>query len=187
MALIISIALNITLMVLTLHFRMSYHKIMMKNLQKEDMRDKLVEKVSYEIPQQTDEQEQRILNALKSAMENDKAYLDAELNIQKLAVIVGTNKTTLSHIINNCLRQNFSTFLNKYRIREAVRLLSDKRMRNHKVEAIGEMSGYNNRQVFHAAFKKEMGITPTHFRKISDNLHPRHEIYGMAQSVPGHP
>lgn len=175
LALFISIALNITLMVLTLHSRTSYHLIMKKNLQKEDMRDELVEKISYETTLQTDEQERRFLNNLKSAMEDDKVYLDAELNIQKLAVIVGTNKTTLSHIINNCLHQNFSTILNKYRIREAVKLLSDERMRNHKIEAIGEMCGYNNRQVFHAAFKKEMGITPTHFRRISTDLHPRRQ------------
>lgn len=166
-ALVISIALNVLLLVLTLHSRKSYHMIMRKNLRKEEVKDELVERVTYETTQQIDEQEQRILDALKRAMEDDKVYLDAELNIQKLAVLVGTNKTTLSLVINNYLHQNFATFLNRYRIREAVRLLSDSQMRNHKIEAIGEMCGYNSRQVFHAAFKREMGITPTHFRRIS--------------------
>ena len=52
---------------------------------------------------------------------------------------------------------------------EALRLLGDDQHFNDKIEVIGEMCGYSNRQVFHAAFKKEMGITPTHFRNINKN------------------
>ncbi|MBP5536158.1 MAG: helix-turn-helix transcriptional regulator [Bacteroidales bacterium] len=163
----LSLLLNAVLLILFVHGRMSYHLIMTKNLKKEDLKDELVDKVSFDTLPPTDEPDQTVLNNLQAALETDMVYLDPDLNMQKLAKIVGTNKVTLSHVINDSLQQNFATLLNKYRIREAIRLLSDPKLRNHKIEAIGEMCGYSNRQVFHAAFKKEMGITPTHFRNIS--------------------
>ena len=73
---------------------------------------------------------------------------------------------TLSHVINAYLHQNFSSLLNSYRIKESLKLLGDPQFFHEKMEVIGEMCGYNNRQVFHQAFKKEMGITPNHFRNI---------------------
>lgn len=167
--LVLSIALNITLLIVFVHIRRVYHRMMKKSLNDEKKKNELVEKVSYEEVTTADEQERILLRYLQQAMERDKLYLDPSLDIQGLARKVGTNKATLSHVINNCLHQNFATFLNRYRIREAIQLLTDSQYANYKIEVIGEMCGYNNRQVFHAAFKKEMGITPTHFRNINRN------------------
>ncbi len=166
--LIFSIVLNITLLILFIHSRRSYHLILKRYLRKEKMKNELVERVSYdEASVSASGQDRNILNALQKVIEKDKLYLNPDLDMQSLARAVGTNRSTLSHVINNYLHQNFATFLNRYRIREAIQLLSDSQYFDYKIEVIGEMCGYNNRQVFHAAFKKEMGITPTHFRKIS--------------------
>ena len=167
MELVISIVLNVVLLILYLHSRRSYHFLMKKNLKKEKSKDELVEKVSFETASSDDAKEQQLLQSLQNAMENERLFLNPELNIMTLAKTVGTNKTTLSHIINKYLNQNFASLLNRYRIREAITLLSDAKYRDYKIEVIGEMCGYSNRQTFHAAFKKEMGITPTHFRNIS--------------------
>ena len=165
--LIISLVANVVLLALFVHSRMAYHLMMKKSLRQEKLKDELVEKISFEQQSLADEQDIRVLDALKVSMENDKVFLDPDMNMQKLAKIVGTNKTTLSRLINSGMHKNFASLLNSYRIREAVQLLSDTRYRDYKIEAIGEMCGYGSRQVFHSAFKKEMGITPTHFRKIS--------------------
>lgn len=165
--LILSFALNITLLIILTHIRKVYHRMIRKTLRKEKTKNELVEKVSYEAATTADDQERAVLKHLQLSMERDKLYLNPDLDMQSLAKIVGTNKATLSHVINNCLHQNFATFLNRYRVREAIQLLSDSQYANYKIEVIGEMCGYSNRQVFHAAFKKEMGITPTHFRNIN--------------------
>lgn len=167
--LIISVILNVILLILFIHSRRTYHRVMKLYLRKEKMKNELVEAVTYDAKRFASEQERNILNKLQKVMERDKLYLTPDLDMQNLARTVGTNRSTLSHVINNCLHQNFATFLNRYRIREAIQLLSDSQYFDYKIEVIGEMCGYNNRQVFHAAFKKEMGITPTHFRKISKN------------------
>jgi len=165
-ALILSIILNIVLFIIVINGRHAYHLIMKKTLAKEKTKDDFTKPIEYSSLQTNNEQEQALLEALKSALEKDKIFLDSDLDMSKLARTLGTNKTTLSHIINNSLHQNFATLINKYRVREAIDLLSNKQNNNLKIEHVGEMCGFNNRQAFHAAFKKIMGITPTHFRKI---------------------
>lgn len=140
--------------------------MMNKSMQKDSTKSNLVHGVSYENAA-TDDGEKLLVEKLKSAMDNDKVYLDAGLTIERLAKIVGTSKSVLSHLINNGLNQNYATYISSYRIREALQLLSNEKYHKYKIEAIGEMCGFANRQVFHATFKKEMGITPTHFRNIS--------------------
>ena len=142
---------------------------MNKSLKEEKKKDKLVDNVSFDTLKYENEQDKAILEALRQCMERDKVYLNPSLSIQDLANLIGTNKTKLSHVINTYLNQNFATLLNKYRIVESLKLLGDDQHFNDKIEVIGEMCGYSNRQVFHAAFKKEMGITPTHFRNINKN------------------
>lgn len=160
---------NIVFLILFIHSRLSYRKLMHKNLETEEKKNALVETASYNIEVVPDEQEQRILRDLQKAMEQGKVFLDPAISIQDLAKRLGTNRTSLSHIINTYLNQNFASLLNSYRIKEAVNLLSDPQHFDEKMEAVGEMCGYSNRQVFHAAFKKEMGITPSHFRNINKN------------------
>lgn len=166
----LSFILNIVLLTLYINSRKSYNLLMRKSLQKESKADLLVEQVPFDTAMSDDTKEQQLIETLKELMEERHLYLDAELNVQKLAKAVGTNKNTISHTINKCLNKNFAAFINSYRIREAIRLLDDSNYRSYKIEAIGEMCGFGNRQAFHSAFKKEMGITPTHFRNISKNM-----------------
>ncbi|MBO7648408.1 MAG: helix-turn-helix transcriptional regulator [Bacteroidales bacterium] len=153
-------------MVLFIHSRHSYRKLMQKSLRQDDECNNLVEPIVFEATDSIDDLSEKLLQKLQTSMEQGKLYLRPELNIQDLAKELGTNKTTLSHVINACLHQNFSSLLNSYRIKESLSLLSDPQYFQEKMEVIGEMCGYSNRQVFHKAFKKEMGITPSHFRNI---------------------
>ena len=93
------------------------------------------------------------------------------IRLFQLGTLVGTNKSRLSHVINTGLGQNYASLVNRYRVKESIQLLSDEQYFLEKLEAIGEMCGYSNRQAFHAAFKKEMGITPNAWRR-AQNWHP---------------
>lgn len=110
--------------------------------------------------------EKHIMEQLQKLFEKDKIYLDSELNIDYLSSQIGVNRTVLSKVINQHVGCTFPTLLNHYRVNEAIRLLSNPETQNYKMEAISSMSGYNNRQVFHSAFKKETGLTPIEFKKV---------------------
>ena len=114
-----------------------------------------------------DKKEQEMLLRLVEVMENDKAFLNSEITIQDIAKMLGTNRNCISRLINSYFEKTFPALLNEYRIKEAIRLLIDSRSSKFKLEAIGEMSGFKNRQVFHSVFKKETGLTPNDFRQMS--------------------
>jgi len=72
--------------------------------------------------------------------DKDLIYLDKDLTIWELASKLGTNRTYVSQIINNEHGQNFSAFVNSYRISHAENLLES----NPKLSPaeIAEMSGF---------------------------------------------
>lgn len=111
--------------------------------------------------------DQVFLEELQRLFESEKIYLDSDLTIESLASRMGTNRSILSKLINQHLGRTFPTLLNQYRVGEAVRLLTDAKCSNYTIEAIGQMCGYNNRQVFHSAFKKEAGLSPSEFRNVA--------------------
>lgn len=111
--------------------------------------------------------EKHLLDQIQQLFESDKIYLDSELTIESLSTRLGVTRAVISKIVNQHIGCSFPTLLNHYRINEAIRLLTNDETKNYKMEAISLMSGYNNRQVFHSAFKKETGLTPTEFKNVS--------------------
>jgi tetratricopeptide (TPR) repeat protein len=110
-----------------------------------------------------DHQKQKLLDKLINAMEIRKMFLDTEMNVDKLAQELNTNKRYLSQVINELKNQNFSTFLNDYRIREARLLLLDPKNQHLTIETIAGMVGFNSKSAFNNAFKKFTGVTPSFF------------------------
>lgn len=110
-----------------------------------------------------DHQKQKLLDKLINAMENRKMFLDTEMNVDKLAQDLNTNKRYLSQVINELKNQNFSTFLNEYRVREARLFLLDPKNQHLTIETIAGMVGFNSKSAFNNAFKKFTGVTPSFF------------------------
>jgi len=106
-----------------------------------------------------------IRDRIKFVMDQRKLFLQPDLTIEKLAIEIKTNKSYISQVINETENQNFSSFLNDYRIREARRLLIDPEHRNLTIETIARMVGFNSKSAFNNAFKKFTGLTPSFFIK----------------------
>ncbi|MCF0198660.1 MAG: AraC family transcriptional regulator [Bacteroidaceae bacterium] len=94
----------------------------------------------------------------------EKKYRDAEYSAKKLAEDLGTNTRYISAVVNLRFRENYSTVVNEYRIREAMYMLADKRYAKNTMEEISSLVGFANRQSFYAAFYKMQGITPREYR-----------------------
>jgi|GEM_PF-1101433 len=143
-----------------------------KNLVKQNMlwanRMSAIDTLSQHNQNSIEDKEQAVLNKLIDSFAKDKIYLQSDITINELAKMLGTTRAVLSKIINTYFQKNFSSLLNEYRIKEAIKLLTDPKTQNYKLEAIAQMCGYNNRQVFHAAFKKETSLTPLDFKELSN-------------------
>lgn len=96
-------------------------------------------------------------------MNEERVYHDQNLSIDKLASMLETNRTYLSRIINERTGMNFSQYINKHRIDEAVSTIMD----SHGeclLKSLAFELGFKTTSSFYKAFSKETGMPPASFR-----------------------
>ncbi len=93
-----------------------------------------------------------------------KKYKDKTYSAKRLAEDLGTNTRYISAVVNVRFHMNYTSFVNKYRIDEAMALLVDKRYQDLNMEDISDMVGFANRQSFYASFYRINGMTPRDYR-----------------------
>lgn len=91
-------------------------------------------------------------------------YANPELSLEMAAVALGVNRTKINDILKDELGLTFSTYLNKLRLTEAARLLSENEEAN--VSEIAYSVGYNNVSYFNKLFKTEYGCVPKTFKAL---------------------
>ncbi len=101
---------------------------------------------------------------LGSHMDTAKPYLDPGITLKQLAEQLSIQPRFLSQVINEHYRKNFFDFINQFRIEEAKRMIMDPGSARKTMLAILLESGFNSKSSFNAAFKKQVGMTPTQFR-----------------------
>ena len=94
-----------------------------------------------------------------------KKYKDKRYSAKQLARDLGTNTRYVSAVVNVKFRMNYTSFINKFRIEEAMTLMLDKRYLHCNMQEISDMVGFANRQSFYAAFYRLTGITPRQYKK----------------------
>ena len=114
---------------------------------------------NYEATPKTD-----LIIRLKTLMETEKIYLDSTLTLQKLAKQLSVSLHHLSREINNYYHQNFTEYINAYRIDEAANHLASDLYDNLTIESIAYDCGFNSLSSFNAAFKKRLNCTPSQYR-----------------------
>jgi AraC-like DNA-binding protein len=130
-----------------------------------DLKIKTVEGMSYKKSGLSEIEAQSHLKNLILMMERDKLYLNSDLTLRELAEKLSISAHNLSEILNTKLNQNFYDFINRYRVEEVKRKLSDNEMEKYNLIAIAFESGFNSKATFNTVFKKQTGTTPTEYRK----------------------
>ena len=111
-------------------------------------------------PAVMDELKERIMDVVVM----QKKFKDKNYSARQLAKDLGTNSRYVSAVVNVRFRMNYTTFINKFRIEEAMSILTDKRYSDLRMEEVSDMVGFSNRQSFYASFYKFTGITPKEYR-----------------------
>jgi AraC-like DNA-binding protein len=96
-------------------------------------------------------------------MEKDKIFYDETLTINKLAQMLDLSIHQLSEFLNEKMNMNYNTYVNKYRIEEAIRYLTEEP--DSSITSIAFKVGFNSNSRFYTAFKKHTGKIPKDFRK----------------------
>ena len=115
-----------------------------------------------------DEMKEQIMNIIVM----QKKYRDKDYSAKRLAEDLGTNTRYISAVVNVRFHMNYTSFVNKYRIDEAMTILVDKRYQDLRMEEVSDMVGFANRQSFYASFYRLMGMTPRDYRLEHLKNHP---------------
>jgi AraC-like DNA-binding protein len=89
-------------------------------------------------------------------------YVDPDLSIEKVTTTLGINRAKINDILKEELGLTFSAYLNKLRLTEAARLLSESKDAN--VSEIAYAVGYNNVSYFNRLFKATYNCAPKTFK-----------------------
>ncbi len=121
----------------------------------------------------------KLLDILKEKVEKvviaDKRYKDRNFSVKKLAEELHTNTRYISATMRMRFNKNYTSFINGLRVEDAKAILSDKRFADLKMDEVGYMVGFANRQSFYTSFTRVTGKTPLHYRKeaLADNRHEK--------------
>lgn len=118
----------------------------------------------------TDDRLVEVKGQLNDLIIKEELYLDLELNLGKLAKKLGISSHQLSYVINKGYNQNFYSYINKFRIEKAKKLLLNKELDRYSIIGIAFESGFNSKTSFNTLFKKITGMTPSEFKKTCSDL-----------------
>lgn len=112
-------------------------------------------------PEKKDEYLKKIIEVL----EKDKIFMEENITLRKLSKTLSIPTHHLSQVINEKLQKNFNDLINSNRIEEAKRKLLESDAHETSILEIAYEVGFNSKSVFNRAFKKYTGMTPSQFRK----------------------
>jgi len=113
----------------------------------------------------SEEQTTDILRRLSETMEKDRPYLEPELTLPELSKRLSLSPNHVSQVINGKLNKTFFDYINEYRVEEAKRLLVSPEARRLSILGIATDAGFNSKNAFYQAFKKNTGMNPSEFRE----------------------
>jgi AraC-like DNA-binding protein len=113
-----------------------------------------------------DEQLVLLQKRLVQIMEQDKLYLENELNLAQVAEKLGTSIHNTSYLINTVTGTNFHQFVNHYRVEEAKKLLCSDLFKEQNILGVAFQSGFNSKTTFNTTFKKFTGMSPTQYANM---------------------
>jgi AraC-like DNA-binding protein len=129
-----------------------YRKI--NRVRKANLRDLLDPEVSAEIK-----------TRLMYLLDVEKIFRNENLTLLSLAEKLNITPHQLSWIINDKMDQSFSTLINRYRIEEVKKRLTDGTKNDSTILQMALDSGFSTKTAFNRAFKKFTGLTPSQYRK----------------------
>lgn len=104
-----------------------------------------------------------VTNKLNRFMLDEKIYAVEDITLKKVADELLISPHQLSELLNEYMGLNFNSYINKFRIHDAMELLINEPKRS--ILSIAYAVGFNSKSSFYEAFFRNMGKTPSRYRK----------------------
>lgn len=106
----------------------------------------------------------QLLQKLEYYMGAVKPFTDPDLKLNSLAAVMNISSRHLSQLINEYKNQNFSDFVNHYRVKLAMELLGNENNSKATIFSILLDVGFNSKTTFNLVFKRQTGLTPSQYK-----------------------
>lgn len=106
----------------------------------------------------------KVKQQLIDLMEKDELFKNPELRISDVALILCSNRSYVSRIVNNDIQTNFCDFVNSYRLSYAEKLMNEPEFKHLSLSQIAQQSGFLSESSFYRVFKEKKGISPGKYR-----------------------
>ena len=116
-------------------------------------------------PAEADIADVALVEGLNRLIDTEKIFLDSEIDLENIAQRLGVHRNMISKAVNSVCGKTFSVYINEFRVRYAILLLSDPANDPLSLETIAFDSGFSNRMTFYRAFKAQTGINPANYRR----------------------
>jgi AraC-like DNA-binding protein len=114
-------------------------------------------------PAEPDVYDMALMKRIEQLMAERKLYTRVELTLDDVAAALSETRNAVSQSVNRCRQKNFKTYLNEYRIKNAMIILAEDVLRDTTIEGIAFDSGFGDRKTFHRVFKSVTGLSPAEF------------------------
>lgn len=154
---ILAVVLPLLILVYTYWLFKNYTKALTKELKDKILQERpFVAYQQLEITSHTEKDKQSLFNYIATH------YTNCELNLELVCTQTGLNRGKVNELLKDELGLTFTGYLNKVRLTEAARLLTNKVDAN--VAEIAFAVGYKNVSYFNKLFKEEYACTPKSFK-----------------------
>jgi len=109
----------------------------------------------------------KLFQLIEKHMREEQLYLDFDIKLNTLADQLNKSVHHISQAINENAQVGFSDYINQFRIEAAKKKLLEPKP--DTIHAISLDVGFNSKAVFYTAFKKNVHMTPTEFKKLHNS------------------
>lgn len=104
-------------------------------------------------------------NTLINHMNNSDSWKNNELTVAILSEETNIPKHHVTQVLNENIKKNFYTFVNEYRVEQAMQMIKSPEYDTLSFVGIAFESGFNSKTAFNIFFKKYTGMTPSEFKR----------------------
>jgi AraC-like DNA-binding protein len=92
---------------------------------------------------------------------DDRKYLQTNFSKAMILSEVGISDRLFTYYFNDHLQSNFIQWRNKYRLDYSMELISEGYLKNHTIESLAKIVGFQSRNSFTNSFKAQFGASPS--------------------------
>jgi AraC-like DNA-binding protein len=113
----------------------------------------------------TPETVQSTILSLQKSMEEDKVYLNPDLDLALLSMHIGITQKIISAVLNQYMQKSFADFVNECRVEAVKKKLLQPEMEHLTIAGIASECGFSSKASFQRIFKDHTGSSPSEFQK----------------------